>query len=105
MNGEKFGVCTLGIDSHNEFKFIMCKLRTDGDVENNSMCFMTDMFYYLFSFKTTAAVAQWARAFASQTEGLVFESQPLQTEVIKPGCDSSTAKRSATGVSVTGPRR
>ena len=27
VNGEKYGVCTFGIDSHNEFKFIMYKLR------------------------------------------------------------------------------
>ena len=49
----------------------------------------------------TAAVAQWARAFASQAEGWVFESQPRQT-VVKKGSDSSTAKRSAKGVCVTG---
>ena len=28
----------------------------------------------------------------------MFESQPQQTEVVKTGSDSSTAKRSATGV-------
>ena len=32
-------------------------------------------------------------------------SHPRQTQVVKTGRDSSTAKRSATGVSVTGPRR
>ena len=47
---------------------------------------------------------QWVRALASQAEGWVFESQPRQTYVVKTGCDSSTAKRSAIGVSVTGPR-
>ena len=53
----------------------------------------------------TAAVAQWARAFASHADGWVFESQPRQTQVVKTGRESSTAKRSAVGVSVTGPRR
>ena len=51
----------------------------------------------------TAAVEQWVRTFASQSEGRVFESQSRQTQVV--GTDSSTAKRSAIGVSVTGPRR
>ena len=31
----------------------------------------------------TAVVAQWVRAFAPQAEGLVFESQPRQTQVVK----------------------
>ena len=53
----------------------------------------------------SAAVAQWVRAFAPQAEGWVFEFQPRQTHVIKTGSDSSTAKRSSIGVSVTGPRR
>ena len=50
-----------------------------------------------------AAVAQWVRAFASQADGWVFESQPRQTQVVKTG----SAKRSALyeGVSVTGPWR
>ena len=52
--------------------------------------------YYPSSANTTA--------FASQAEGWVFESLPLQTEVVKTGGDSSTAKHSAIGVSVTGPR-
>ena len=34
------------------------------------------------------------RAFASQPEGWVFESQPRQTQVVKTGRNSSTAKRS-----------
>ena len=42
-----------------------------------------------------AAVPQWVIAFARQAEGWVFET----------GSDSSNAKRSALGVSVTGPRR
>ena len=52
-----------------------------------------------------AAVAQWVRALASQAECLVFESQQRQTQVVKTGSDNSTAKRSAIGVSVKGPRR
>ena len=40
-----------------------------------------------------------------RSEGWVFESQPRQINVIKTGSDSSSAKRSATCVSVTGPRR
>ena len=52
-----------------------------------------------------AAVAQWDRALAPQAEGWVFESQPLQTQVVKTGSDRSTVKRSALGVSVTCPRR
>ena len=35
----------------------------------------------------------------------VFESQPRHTYVVKTGSDNSTAKRSAIGVSVTGPWR
>ena len=50
-------------------------------------------------------MAQWVSAFAPQAEGLVFESQPRQTQVVKTGSDSSIVKRSALGVSVTGPRR
>ena len=52
----------------------------------------------------TTAVVQWARAFAFQAEDWVFESQPQKTKVVKTGSDSSTAKRSATGVSITSPR-
>ena len=47
-------------------------------------------------------MAQSARAFASQAEGLVFESQTRQTQGAKPGIDNSNVKRSATGESVTG---
>ena len=53
----------------------------------------------------TAAVAQSVRALARQAEGWVFESQLRQTYVVKTGSDSSTAKRSEIGVSITGPRR
>ena len=53
----------------------------------------------------TEAVAQWTRSFASQAEGLVFESQPRQTLVVKTGSDSSTATRSAIGVIVKSHRR
>ena len=45
------------------------------------------------------------RAFAPQAVGWVFESQPRQTLVVGTGSDSSIAKRSAIGVSLTGPRR
>ena len=50
-------------------------------------------------------MSQWVRAFAPQAEGWVFESQSRQTQVVKTVSDISTAKRSALGVSVTGPRR
>ena len=50
-------------------------------------------------------MAQWIRALTLQAEGWVFESQTRQTYVVKTGSDSSTAKRSAIGVSITGPRR
>ena len=50
-------------------------------------------------------MAQWVTALATQGEGWVFESQPRQTEVIKTGSGSSISKRSAIGVSVTGPLR
>ena len=51
-------------------------------------------------------MAQWVRALALQAESLVCESQSRQTQVVKTGSDSLTAKRSALGVSVsvTGPR-
>lgn len=44
---------------------------------------------------------------AGDAEGLVFESQPRQTEVVNTcTCsDSFTAKRHAVGVSVVGPQR
>ena len=48
---------------------------------------------------------QSVRAFASHAEGLAFESELRQTYVVKTGSDISAAKRSATGVSVAGPRR
>ena len=47
-------------------------------------------------------MVQWVRALAPQAEDWVFESQPGKTEVFKTGSVSSTAKRSAIGVSVTG---
>ena len=40
-----------------------------------------------------------------QAGGWMFKSQPRQTQVVKPSSDSSTAKRLATAVSVTRPRR
>ena len=49
--------------------------------------------------------SQIVRALAPQAEGWVFKFQPRQTNVIKTGSDSSTAKRSAIGVSVMGPWR
>ena len=54
----------------------------------------------------TETVEQSVRAFASQAEGLVFESQPRQTQGgVEIGNDSSTDKRSATDVRVAGPRK
>ena len=47
-------------------------------------------------------VAQWVRVLALQVEGWVFESLLRRTLVVKTGSDSSTAKRSAIGVSVLG---
>ena len=65
--------------------------------------------HLLFIFRRASyhnlVIAQWVRAFAQQAKGWVLESQPRQTYVVKSGSDSSTAKRSAIGVSVTGPRR
>ena len=66
------------------------------DLQHNLSRILTDL---------TAAVAQSVRAFAPQAEGWVFESQTRQTQAVKTGSDSYTAKRSAIGVSVTGPRR
>ena len=51
------------------------------------------------------AVEQSIRDIASQAEGLVFESQPRQTQGVEIGSDSSTAKPSATDVSVASPRK
>ena len=59
----------------------------------------------LVHFGKTAAVAQWVKAFASQAEGWVIESQLRQTYVAKTGSDISTAKRSKIGVNVMDPRR
>ena len=65
------------------------------DLQHNLSRILTDL---------TAAVAQSVRAFAPQAEGWMFESQTRQTQAVKTGSDSYTAKRSAIGVSVTGPR-
>ena len=51
------------------------------------------------------ALEQSVRAIASQAEGLVFESQPRQTQGVEIGSDSCTAKRLATDVSVASPRK
>ena len=53
----------------------------------------------------TAPVAQGALAFTSRAKGWMFEIQPRQNLVVKISRDSSTAKRSAIGVSVLGPWR
>ena len=58
-----------------------------------------------FYMNITAAAAQSVGALALIAEDRVFESQPRQTLVVKKGSDSSIAKRSLIGVSVTGPRR
>ena len=50
-------------------------------------------------------VAQLVRAFALNADGWMFESQLWQTQIVKTGSDSSTAKCSALSVSVTGPWR
>ena len=47
------------------------------------------------------AVGHWVNASPSQAKGWEFESQTRQTEVIKTGSDSSTAKLSALGVWVS----
>ena len=60
---------------------------------------------FTFNNDLTAAVAQSVGAFASLAEGLVFESQRRQAEVIKTGSDSSTAKLSAKCASVSSPRK
>ena len=54
---------------------------------------------------TTLVCRGLLRAFAWHAEGKVFESQPRQSCVVKTGNDSSIAKRSTTGMSVTGPQR
>ena len=59
----------------------------------------------IFSTLDAAAVVQWVRAFDQQLEDWVFESQLRQTKVVETSSDSSTVKRSALGMSVTGPRR
>ena len=51
--------------------------------------------YYIYSIATTAAVAQWVRAYSPQVEDWVFEYKPRQIKVVKTGSDSPTAKRSA----------
>ena len=53
-----------------------------------------------FQLQLTAAVAQWLRASVPQAEGWEFESKTRQTQVVKTGNDSTTAKRSVSGVSV-----
>ena len=50
-------------------------------------------------------MAQWVRALTLQSERRVFESQRRQTQLVKIGSDSSTAKRSKLGVNVMDLRR
>ena len=57
-----------------------------------------------FTYLSTAATVHWVRTFAPQAEGWEFESQPLDTQVVKTGSDCSTDKRSTIGVSDTGLR-
>ena len=59
----------------------------------------------IYNQSTTVAMTQWVRALALQAEGWAFESEPRQTLVVKTDSDLSAAKRSAIGVSFTGPRR
>ena len=61
--------------------------------------------YSIYTKIPAAAVAQGVRAFAPQAEGWEIEFQPRQTQVVKTGSGSFSAKRSVLGVSVTGPRR
>ena len=46
-------------------------------------------------------MAQSVKAFALHAEGLMFESKPRQTYVVKMGSDRSAGKRPATSSSVT----
>ena len=55
-------------------------------------------------FKSTLTHLNFIIKSISQAEGLVLESQPGQIKVVKTGSDSSTDKRSAIVVSVTGPQ-
>ena len=56
----------------------------------------------LYNILFAMVITQSVFAFTLHAEGWMLESQPRQTET---GNDSSTAKRLATGVIVTGPRR
>ena len=53
---------------------------------------------------TAAAVAQWIILFAPQAERWLLDPSRDRPKSLKTGSDSSTAKHSAFGVSVTGPR-
>ena len=48
--------------------------------------------------------SQLERTFVPKVEGWVLKSKLRQTKVVETGSDSSTAERSAKGVSVKGPR-
>ena len=50
-------------------------------------------------------MSQSVKALAPQSKVLEFESQPKQTLDVETGSDSSTAKRLAMCVNVTGSRR
>ena len=84
-------------DSHMKRNVITMELQ----VFNNSHSRFL-VYWSTKSKKTTAAVVAVVRAFALHVESWVFESQSQQ--VVKTGSDSSTVKRSTTGVSVTGPQ-
>ena len=56
---------------------------------------------WLNDYLNQVSVVQWVRTLAPQAEVWVFEFQPWKTYVVKTGSDSSIAKRSAIGVSVT----
>ena len=94
----------------NHFKTRLAIFNTNGVLtlkfhNRKSQVFIKILTFTPFSNDWVVAVAQWVRVFAPQGEGWVFESQPRQIQVVKTGSDSSTAKQSITGVSVTGPRR
>ena len=95
-----------GTDKHDLFvlKHTM-ELLSCQNFKMSLFCCDNSFFIGRMLINATSAVSQWVRALAPQAEGRVFESRPRQTLLVKTGCDSSTAKRSALGLSVTVPQK
>ena len=87
------------------YRKVVCQAHTTKGIANQLYRRLGCQAYSTLQNVQTAALAQWVRVLAPQAECQVLESQLRQTQVVKTGRDSSTAKPSAIGASVMGPQR